>query len=160
MKLLRTSLKLLLILSFTSAQAQQDEVLAVVQSIFTGMATDNGEMVRAAFTEDATMFTVYEDEEGNVQKRQGSLDKFVDAVNGEKPAPFNEPIWNEQIAIDGPLASVWVDYAFYLGNDFHHCGVDAFHLIDTNEGWKVFHLVDTRRKDDCVVPDEVKAQFE
>lgn len=58
--------------------------------------------------------------------------------------------------IDGPLASVWVVYAFYVDDPFSHCGVDAFHLVKLEDSWKIFHLVDTRRKADCEVPDDVK----
>jgi hypothetical protein len=61
--------------------------------------------------------------------------------------------------MDGSLAAVWVDYAFYLNNTFSHCGVDSFHLVKTEEGWKIFNLVDTRRKSDCVIPDAVEKQF-
>ncbi len=134
--------------------------MQVVNSIFEGMATNNGQLVADAFTEDAQTFTVFEDKEGQTQKRAGSVEKFVDAVNSEKEQQWTEPIWNEKVSIDGPLASVWVAYAFYLGSTFHHCGVDAFHLIKTDAGWRVFHLVDTRRVDDCIVPDEVKARYD
>lgn len=134
--------------------------MKVVQSVFDGMATNNGEMVKAAFTEDALMFTVAYDKEGKVFKRQGSLEKFAEAVSAPKDQAYNEPIWNERVEIDGALASVWVDYAFYLGNTFHHCGVDAFHLMLTDDGWKIFHLVDTRRTEDCKVPGAVKKKYE
>lgn len=142
------------------AQAQEQAIMKVVQSVFDGMATNNGAMVKAAFTEDAAMFTVTYNENGEVTKRQGSLEKFVSAVNAPKDQAYNEPIWNERIEIDGPLASVWVDYAFYLGNSFHHCGVDAMHLMLTDDGWKIFHLVDTRRTEDCKIPKSVKKQYE
>ena len=133
--------------------------MAVVQSIFTGMATNDGAMVREAFTEDASMYTVFLNDEGKVQKREGSVEKFVEAVSKDKEQPYSEPIWNEKVEIDGPLASVWVDYAFYLGNSFHHCGVDAFHLMETAAGWKVFHIVDTRRTEDCEVPNKIKTKY-
>ncbi len=159
MKFHRFPLILLLLCSMASVQAQENEIMQVVQSVFDGMASDNGEMVKAAFTEDATMYTVAYDENGDVFKRQGSLEKFATAVSAKKDQAYNEPIWNERIEIDGPLASVWVDYAFYLGNSFHHCGVDAFHLMLTDEGWKIFHLVDTRKTEDCDIPKSVKKKY-
>lgn len=159
MKFFRYLLTILASFIFLTSYAQEKEIMQVVQSVFDGMATNNGEMVKAAFTTDATIFTVAYDKDNKVFKRQGSVEKFATAVSAPKEQAYNEPIWNEQVEIDGALASVWVDYAFYLGNTFHHCGVDAFHLMLTDEGWKVFHLVDTRRTEDCKVPKAVKKKF-
>jgi len=86
----------------------------------------------------------------------GNFQKFIDAVGQPKEQVWNEPIWNEKVEIDGNLASVWVDYAFYVDDQFSHCGVDAFHLIKQVDGWKIFHLVDTRRKTDCEVPEDIR----
>lgn len=141
-------------------QKEEDEIMSVVQSVFEGMATDNGEMIQSAFTADAQMFTVTFDKDGQAIKRAGSLEKFVEAINAPKEKSYNEPIWNEKVEIDGPFASVWVDYAFYLGNTFHHCGVDAFHLMKTASGWKIFHLVDTRRTENCSVPGKIRKSYE
>lgn len=159
MKFSRFLLAILASFIFLTSYAQEKEIMQVVQSVFDGMATNNGEMVKAAFTADAIMFTVAYDKDNKVFKRQGSVEKFATAVSAPKEQAYNEPIWNEQVEIDGALASVWVDYAFYLGNTFHHCGVDAFHLMLTDEGWKIFHLVDTRRTEGCKVPKTVKKKF-
>ncbi|MEM9324517.1 MAG: nuclear transport factor 2 family protein [Bacteroidota bacterium] len=153
---------LIILLTGVLCQAQptsESEVMAVVQSIFTGMASNNGEMVRQAFTTDAKMYTIVVDDAGKVQKREGSLEQFIQRVSQEKEQPYSEPIWNEKVQIDRQLASVWVDYAFYIGNSFHHCGVDAFHLMKTEGGWQVFHIVDTRRTEGCTVPEKVQALY-
>jgi hypothetical protein len=63
------------------------------------------------------------------------------------------------IKIDGDFAQAWCDYAFYVGKNFSHCGVDAFQLHKTKEGWKIFHLADTRRRSGCVVPKEIEDKF-
>ena len=55
--------------------------------------------------------------------------------------------------VDGGIAQVWTDYAFYVGAEFSHCGVDAFHLAkDAFGSWKIMHLMDTRRKEGCIEP--------
>jgi hypothetical protein len=69
-----------------------------------------------------------------------------------------EEIWNLKIQMDGDFAQAWCEYAFYYQNKFSHCGVDAFHLIKTTEGWKIFHLADTRRKENCIIPEEIKSK--
>jgi hypothetical protein len=60
------------------------------------------------------------------------------------------------VQIDGDFAQVWCDYAFYTDNTFSHCGIDAFQLHKGKDGWKIFHLADTRRKDNCVIPQDIQ----
>ena len=72
----------------------------------------------------------------------------------------DEPIWDTKIQIDADLASVWTKFAFYLGGKFHHCGVDNFLLHKTDEGWKIFHIVDTNQEIGCNVPDTVRQKSE
>jgi hypothetical protein len=51
------------------------------------------------------------------------------------------------VELDGPLASVWVEYSFYLGNKFLHCGIDAFQIARDGDAWRIVALMDTRRRD-------------
>jgi hypothetical protein len=138
---------------------ERNEILNTVNLVFEAMRTNDSTLLKTAFTPDVRMFTVYMDKQGKVQKREDGLASFAKAVGTPKKEVWNEPIWNERVEIDGPLASVWVEYAFYVDKQFSHCGVDAFHLMKTSEGWKIFHLVDTRRKDDCLVPKEIQEKF-
>ena len=150
----------LVLVSFSlSAQDDKKEIMKVIASVFEGMATNNGQMIRDAFTTDAQSFTVLVDKHGMVQKKAGSIEKFAQAVDRDKEPRWFEPIWDEKVNIDGAFASVWVDYAFYLGKEFHHCGVDAFHLVNNESGWKIFHLVDTRRIEDCEIPNEIRKEY-
>ena len=64
---------------------------------------------------------------------------------------WDERIGDIDVRIDGGLATAWMPYAFYLGDRFSHCGVNAFHLTLTSEGWKILHITDTRRTTDCDV---------
>jgi hypothetical protein len=44
---------------------------------------------------------------------------------------------------------VWTRYAFYAGEQFSHCGVDAIQLGWTVDGWRIVALADTRRREGC-----------
>lgn len=154
---------LLVCLIALEASAQIDnkkEVMATINNVFEAMRTNDSTLLKNSFTEDATTYTLFRDANGLSQLRKGSLQRFIDAVGQPKSDVWNEPIWNEKVNIDGPLANVWVDYAFYLNDQFLHCGVDAFQLVQTAEGWKIFHLADTRRKADCNVPEDIASKFE
>jgi len=131
----------------------------VITSVFIAMATNDSTMAKNAFTNDARLFSVFEDENGQNDIRSSTAARLVSAFGQPKEQQWTEPIWDEKVEIDGGLASVWVDYAFYVDKKFSHCGVDAFHLFKTSEGWKIFHLVDTRRKEDCEIPEDVMARY-
>ena len=153
----------LCLLPYVGLQAQSNErteILNVINQVFDAMRTNDSTLLKQCFVEQPNTFTVYETKEGETKLTLGDFQHFKSAVGKSKSQVWNEPIWNERVEIDGALASVWVDYAFYLGNTFHHCGVDAFHLMLTDDGWKIFHLVDTRRTEDCKVPKSVKKKYE
>ncbi len=147
----------------TSGLAQYEgvekEVMKPIHAMFNGMALGDSAMISAQFEKEITMATIFRNQEGkSVLRRENSLDGFLKAVAG-KHEPYNEPIWNVSIKIEGDLALVSCDYAFYLGNTFSHCGIDAWQLIKRDNGWKIFHLVDTRKKEGCDVPADVKEKY-
>ena len=78
-----------------------------------------------------------------------TLEAFIRAVGTPHEAVWDERLRSEEVRIDGPLASVWTEYSFYAGADFSHCGVNAFQLARTADGWRIIALTDTRRRDGC-----------
>ncbi|WP_424963543.1 nuclear transport factor 2 family protein [Ekhidna sp.] len=143
--------------TFSFAQSdEKSEIMKVVNRVFEAMRTNDSTMLKQSFTENPNTFTAFINKEGKSQLVTDNFQRFIDAIGQPKDQVWNEPIWNEKVEIDGNLASVWVDYAFYVDDQFSHCGVDAFHLIKREGGWKIFHLVDTRRRLNCEVPDEFK----
>ena len=156
---MRKLFPLILLLISIHLSAQNDEkesIMKVVNQVFEAMRTNDSTLLKSCFTENPNTFTVYRNQEGNGSLSTGNFQGFIDAVGKPKEVVYNEPIWNEKVEIDGDLASVWVDYAFYLDDQFSHCGVDAFHLVKLEGKWKIFHLVDTRRKTNCEIPDDIK----
>ncbi|MEX0722492.1 MAG: nuclear transport factor 2 family protein [Gracilimonas sp.] len=153
MRLFLTILTVLFITAtFFSAEAQQNEperVQAVIEQLFDGMRESDSTKVSAAFTKDAIMQTVVENEAGEVQIRSGNLQAFLNAIGTEKEEIWDERISAYDINIDGELATVWTPYQFYVGDEFSHCGVNSFQLIKKNGSWQIFFIVDTRRQDNC-----------
>ena len=86
---------------------------------------------------------------GTPEMRVDSVDAFVRAVGSPHTETWDERTSGEVVHLDGPLAVVWTDYAFYAGSRFSHCGVDTFQLARTASGWKIVALADTRRRDGC-----------
>ncbi len=151
-----------LLVPATSAQSHSDkeQVKEVLHHLFKGMEFGDSAMVRSVFTDDATLVSVFRNKNHEpVLRRDASIQQFLKAIGTPHPEPYHEETWNMNIMMDGDLAQVWCNYAFYVGKKFSHCGVDAFHFHNTANGWKIFHLSDTRRNSDCNVPQEVADKY-
>lgn len=134
-----------------NAQSVKDEVMLPVNDLFKGMELADSSLVMNAFSIDAKMFTAYTNKQGEEVVKEGSLAEFVRAIATKpKDSPrWIEKLYNTEVKIDGNIAQVWTEYSFFLGENFLHCGVDAFQLIKTNGEWKIIHIMDTRRKKGC-----------
>jgi hypothetical protein len=66
----------------------------------------------------------------------------------------DEQIWDLEIEIDDRLATAWMKFAFFRGEEFSHCGVNAMMLFKDTDGWKIFGLADTSRRgeENCWMP--------
>ncbi|SRR5258706_594355 len=148
--------------TFAQSVAEKEAVMKPVRMLFEGMQKGDSALARSAFEKKVTSARIGPDKEGKPSIRyESSIDGFIKTIGTPHPEKFNEMIWNEKILIDGNLAQVWTNYAFYLGKKFSHCGVDAFHLVKGTDGnWRIFHLADTHQKEDCVIPKVISKQFE
>lgn len=149
----------LFIASFAQAQSEKELVMKPIRQLFDAMQKGDSALLHQAFTKEVTMATVATKEGKIFFERESSLDGFLKAIGTPHAQAYNEMIWGEKIEVDGNFAQVWASYAFYLGNKFSHCGVDAFHLVKENGSWKIFHLADTRQKEGCNVPSEISNRF-
>jgi len=152
-------LTLLLILNLTFLHAQTSEeanVAAVINRLFTGMNKADSAILNSTFAKDATLASVGRNKEGITILRKESVLDFASIVSKQTAGHLTEEIWNLKIQIDGSFAQAWCDYALFVENQFNHCGVDAFHLYKSKDGWKIFHLADTRRKEGCTVPEDIQ----
>lgn len=129
------------------------EITKIIFKLFDGMRLGDSAMVSSCFYTEVEMFTSYTDKQGNPQLKQGNFPEFLKAIGTPHDEIWDEVIWGTEIKVNGNLAQVWTNYAFYVGEKFSHCGVDALHLTKTKEGWKIFHLADTRQRKGCKEPD-------
>lgn len=130
---------------FAQAEDPEAGVQGVIDQLFDGMRAGDSTAVRTAFTPDARMLTVTQDQEGNPVLREGSLDRFVTAVGTPHDDVWDERLSDVEIRIDGRMATAWTPYAFHLGDRVSHCGVNAFQLFNSPDGWRIINITDTRR---------------
>lgn len=138
------------------AQQSEDEktIIKAIQQMFNGMRAGDSSMISAVFVHDARMGTAAKNREGKVVLREGSLERFLTQMATPHDQVYDEKIWSYEVRIDGPLAYVWTDYTFYLGEKPLHCGYNVFELVKFAEGWKITSIVDTRRKENCKTPEQ------
>ena len=133
--------------SHLSGQNDEEAVVAAVESLFEAMRTSDSTLARSAFHPTARLGRATE--EGIAFN---GVDGFIGAIGREKAEVWDEPIWDWTVSVDGRLAQMWTKYAFYLGDTFSHCGVDALELYKSATGWQITQLVDTSREEDCWLP--------
>ncbi|ARS41767.1 hypothetical protein CA265_19760 [Sphingobacteriaceae bacterium GW460-11-11-14-LB5] len=135
----------------TNGFAQSDEESAIkktINNLFTGMKSGDSTLTRSAFAPAAIMQTIA-NKAGKVSVRTESVNDFIKFIATPHQEKYDERIVFTKILIDGPLAAVWTDYKFYLGEKFSHCGVNSFQLVKGDQGWQIVYIIDTRRKDKC-----------
>lgn len=134
------------------AQTDEDGVRQTVERLFDGMRAGDSTMVRSVI-HPAARFVTTALRDGETVLHEGSVEGFIEAVGTEHEEAWDERIGPIMIQIDVPLATAWMDYRFYLGERFSHCGVNAFQLIKTAGEWRVIQITDTRRAEDCGLPE-------
>jgi len=119
------------------AQREDDKaaVVATVQKFFDTMASRDVEAARTVLMAEGRLFAVRE-QDGQPAVRASSIEDYLKGLPGRK-ADYRERMWNPEVRVHGPVASVWTAYDFWVDGKFSHCGVDVFDLVKTPEGWKI-----------------------
>jgi len=115
-------------------EAQNDEergVIAAAQAVFDAMEALNPEAFRNSMVPDGYLMSV-----SVGSTRRTTRDDFAANI-ARRTSPMIERMWDPEVRIDGPVATLWAPYDFYSATEFSHCGTDAFQLVETTEGWKV-----------------------
>lgn len=132
----------------SEAQTPEAEALAVVNNLFDGMRNQDAELLRSLFHPDALM-TGTGMRDGSYSVSMTPPDGWIQSISSFSGGELDERIYDPIVVASGPLASVWAEYDLYVNGEFRHCGVDAFHLALTDDGWKIVHVADTRMTEGC-----------
>jgi len=130
------------------AEAQEAmDPRGVVEELFRGMKQGDAGRMSALFHPDVRLVTTSAGPEGP-RASVVAVARWLESV-GASERELDERIHNVQVHVDQGLASVWADYDLYVDGALSHCGVDAFHLVRTTDGWRILEIVDTRRTEGC-----------
>lgn len=122
-----------------------DAAYRVVTGLFDSMRARDTAAMRAAFVPNASMQSLRPD-----GVRFEAIDGWITGV-GRAPAGLvlDERLANQVVHVHANLATIWVDYWFFAGERFSHCGVDSFQLVKRDGAWRIFSVVDTRQTEGC-----------
>jgi hypothetical protein len=134
-------------LSWTYQNAEEQSVIAVVEQFFKALETRDADLAQKILMTEGIVYSVRE--EGGEKSIRATTHEQI--INSFSSATENmlERMWDPKILIHKEIAVVWTKYDFHREGKFSHCGVDAFNLIKTQEGWKISGIFYTVEKEGC-----------
>jgi hypothetical protein len=135
-----------------SAQtAVEQAVRAPIDQMFAGMKARDTMMIQSAFVPVGRLISIREPRAAGQATVVGTLAPadFARSLLGAPPGDLLERLWDYEYRIEGNVANVWAKYSFHIGEKFSHCGIDAFQLAKTTDGWKIVQIMDTRQTAGC-----------
>lgn len=132
-----------------ASASNETEVEELVTTFFDAMRDSDSDVMSSFLMPGATLHTVASSEEGERILRETDIDAFLNSVGTSEPGSLDEQLTSFIAHIDGDLATAWMGYDFFYNGEFSHCGVNTMNLLKAESGWKIFSIVDTRRREGC-----------
>jgi len=120
-------------------------VVGVIEQMFAALARGDTAAMRATF-HPAARIVQTGSRDGAPFNRVNALDDFLRSIGGAAPRKLEEKIFDPAVEISDNLAAAWSRYEFYVDGTMSHCGVDSYQVVNTTDGWKILHIVDTQRR--------------
>lgn len=135
---------LMFLVSFSTFAQTQDEKdsLAVVNKMFTEMANHNPAAIAELYTKDSNLTAIIRRKDGKNSIMAFTGEAFSKNFS-EKKNEIKEDMYAPEIKIYGDLAVIHGRYVFFVDGKISHCGVNAFHLVKTETGWKIANASST-----------------
>jgi hypothetical protein len=130
-----------------SAQTDEEQILKAVQTFFEGIAEADSVKLASVLLPGGVFVSVREDGE---EWRTGvqTINEFLESVS-EWTSQLYERMWDPKVLIHGRIAVVWTPYDFYIDKEFSHCGMDAFNMVKTDNGWVIAGALYTVERSGC-----------
>ena len=119
----------------TQGETDRDAVLKTVQMFFDTMTARDVDGARKIMIPEGRFFAM-DLRKPNAAPQSFTNEEYVARLQKGKQSS-RERMWNPEVRVRGSIATVWTPYDFWIDGTFSHCGIDAFDLIKTGEGWKI-----------------------
>ncbi len=137
--------------SFSQNPFSEKDAKKIIDTFFEGFHKGDTVLMKSVMAENMVLQTAFTDKDGIPKVVNENTEDFILAI-AKRPsnAKWDERLLDYKVEIDGNLAHVWTPYQFWLNGTFLHCGANSFTLTNTPEGWKIIHIIDSRRKEGCL----------
>jgi len=144
----------LILMSISSLNAQDTESLKVkdvIETFFEGFHKKDTVLMKSVMIPKISIHTAFTNKNGEgFFIKNKNIHKFLKTISKRSDnQKWDERLTNFDIKVDANLALAWIDYEFWLNDNFSHCGVNSFHLVRTDNKWKIISLIDSRKKENC-----------
>jgi hypothetical protein len=135
------------------------DVIAVVNKLFDKMAEHKPAEIVALHTPEAQLVALIRQPNGTSRIQTFKTEQFSKNF-AVKRGEIEELMYGHQIQVHGDLALVSGRYVFFVNGKISHCGVNAFHLVRTADGWRIGGASSTIEPGGCTDKEKaMKASF-
>ncbi len=139
--------------SLYAQNVDSTQVMEAISIFFDGLATKDSTLMLSVSDPDSRVVLTSFKTDGSSLMRPISMQDFAGFISRQTQLKMVEVYWNPEVVVHDNLATVMLDYNFYIDDQLDHCGKDALQLFRSAEGWKILALADTQRRTGCVARD-------
>ena len=137
----------LLIFNKTYAQSDQQQIENTISTFFDGMYKRDTVLIASVLHKNCSLNSVNILAGKPAQHKSETMSGFFKSISS---IPVNvileERLLEHKIQVDEALAIDWTPYEFYVNQKLSHKGTNVFTLVKTGDSWKIFSIIDTRKK--------------
>lgn len=141
--------------AFAQKADDSKDALAIVNKMFDMMAAHKPTEIVALHTPEAQLVAIMKNKEGKSVNRTFKAEDFSKNF-AEKRGEILEDMYAPKVEIHGDFAQVWGRYVFFVNGKISHCGVNAFHLVRTDAGWRIAGASSTMEPQGCTEEEKVR----
>ena len=134
--------------AFAQKADDSKDALAVVNKMFDMMAAHKPAEIVALHTPEAQLVAIMKNKEGKSIIRTIKAEDFSKNF-AEKKAELLEDMYAPKVDVFGDFAQISGRYVFFVNGKILHCGVNAFHLVRTDAGWRILNITYSSRSAGC-----------
>lgn len=130
--------------------AAKDAVRETIETFFKGFHKQDSTMMKSVLANDVVLQTTGRNKEGKTMFRTDNIEKLMTSITSiPDSVTFQEKLTTWSIQVDRTMANAWVGYEFWINDNFSHCGINSFQLVNFDGDWKIIYLIDTRGRVGC-----------
>lgn len=136
---------------FWAQDSDEESVKKVVEGFFEAFHKQDSVAMKSYVADNVVLQTTGRNKEGKTMFRSTPIEKLYESiVSIPDSVSFQEKLTSWSIQVDRTMANAWVGYEFWLNDNFSHCGINSFQMVNFDGEWKIIYLIDTRGKAGCL----------